>query len=229
MNITEIHSEPTLLQLICCHWLGDADRASSRIGSFPELISCLFQGFASEQINEGPEVPFLYFFLSPCSSLDERVLESSFPPCFNKFSHGFFNCCCCCFFYLSWEAMINYCIQQADGWQILFDIMQPWFRERALMLTPWLLHEEPWQLYCPLPKDLGIIQLAMCISESLPQPKRQLDPSSGHLPWNTIISGCGFANIWADYILTISCIQAAVAPCLCSLKAPTGADFLQNQ
>lgn len=28
-------------------------------------------------------------------------------------------------FYLSWEAMINYCIQQADGWQILFDIMQP--------------------------------------------------------------------------------------------------------
>lgn len=133
------------------------------------------------------------------------------------------------FFYLSWEAMINYCIQQAEGWQILFDIMQPWFRERAIMLTPWLLHEEPWRLYCPLPKGSGIIQLATCISESLPQPKRQLDPSSGHLPWNTIISGCGFANIWADYILTISCIQAAVAPCLCSLKAPTGADFLQNQ
>lgn len=26
---------------------------------------------------------------------------------------------------LSWEVMINYGIQQADGWQILFDIMQP--------------------------------------------------------------------------------------------------------
>ena len=127
MNITEIHSEPTLLQLICCHWLGDTDRASSRIGSVPELISCLFQGFASEQINEGPEVPFLYFSLSPCSSLDERVLAISFPPCFNKFSHGFFNCCLFFFFFfnLSWEVMINYCVQQADGWQILFDIMQP--------------------------------------------------------------------------------------------------------
>ena len=84
MSITEIHSEPTLPQLICCHWLGDTDRASSRIGSVPELISCLFQGFASEQINEGPEVPFLYFSLSPCSSLDERVLAISFPPCFNS-------------------------------------------------------------------------------------------------------------------------------------------------
>lgn len=29
------------------------------------------------------------------------------------------------FFYLSWGIMINYCIQQADGRQILFDIMQP--------------------------------------------------------------------------------------------------------
>lgn len=123
---------------------------------------------------------------------------------------------------LSWEVMINYGIQQADGWQILFDIMQPWFRGRAIILTPWLLHEEPWQLYCPLPEGSGIGQLATCISESLPQPKTPLDPSSGHLPRNTVIPGCGFANILANYILTISCTQAVVAPCLCSLKAPRG-------
>lgn len=112
------------------------------------------------------------------------------------------------FFNLSWEVMINYCVQQADGWQILFDIMQPWFRGRAIMLTPWLLHEEPWWLYCRLPEGSGIVQLATRVSESLPQPERQPDPSSGHLPQNTVIPGCGSANILADYILTISCTQA---------------------
>lgn len=62
MNIKEIHSEQTPLQLICCHWQGDVDTASSRPDpSLNRSVVFFFQSFASEQINEGPEVPFLYF------------------------------------------------------------------------------------------------------------------------------------------------------------------------
>lgn len=53
--------------------------------------------------------------------------------------------------------MINYYIQQADDWQILFDKMQPWFKERAIVIPTWLLHEQQLGLYYALHEGLDIL------------------------------------------------------------------------
>lgn len=120
--------------------------------------------------------------------------------------------------------MISSRIQQADGWQMLFDIMQPWFKGRAILVTTWLLQEEwrvlPWTLH----RDWDILRFAKHVSESHLQFKRKPDPGSGQRLQNAAIDG----RKLSDILTTRPTQAAAAAPCLCRLKAPTGAKSLQS-